>query len=205
MSNQLRMWHGSSTGWDQVPTVQRCKPSRYEYGPGIYMTTSYLKAKEYAKGIRGQVLAIELDPAMQFLGSQKIDANDMKKWIAEESDLRHKSMIIQRIDAIVERMGTAHIHASALLNNCVNAQALLGNSGPSLARWYASHGIDGVLEKVNMEEWISVFNPKMIKRHQKVLSRDVPVSDYDLPKIADQLICIQNASESTPTKRKLNP
>src|SRR5690554_2395054 len=43
------IWHGGSR-WDSDPEVRPARKGRAEWGPGIYGTSSYFRAKSYAKG-----------------------------------------------------------------------------------------------------------------------------------------------------------
>jgi hypothetical protein len=71
-----------------------------------------------------------------------------------------------------------------LVNLCVNYDVLSGSQGISLAEWLVDQGIDASLQSKGAgEQWVVVFNPKIIERYRVVPSAQVSLELYHLPQV----------------------
>jgi len=89
--NVIKMWHGSKR-WDGTPEIQPPRQSRYEAGPGIYLTTNYETARKYAKG-GGSTLLMTLKPEIRFADKVQIPLQEATKFIIDNKVKKGKQIV----------------------------------------------------------------------------------------------------------------
>jgi hypothetical protein len=95
--------------------------------------------------------------------------------------------------------GTEHVHATSLVNMCINADATLGNKGVALAEFLTSQGIDcSFMHKSGNEHWGVIFNPQSISSYAKVLAKEVGYEKRELLAPALQRESAQRRDAETP-------
>lgn len=199
----IHLWHGSQN-WSGIPDVQPIKSKSYECGPGIYTTTSLDTAKTYAKG-SGSIIAIEISSETKWISDVEVSLDSMRDWVRNEPGLRRKTRVLNEFDDY-ERIGVAKkITATLLVNFCVLHEALTSKNGPSLASWLTSQGIDASLQTAKTgEDWVVIFNPKIILRAQKESRATIPISDYTYPLVKVQLEKLKLSSgKCSPTNKRM--
>ena len=112
--------------------------------------------------------------------------------------VRGRKDIEQRLRENAQRHPDGQLPAIYLLNLCVNNDALGGDTGPALARWFTSKGIDASLNSKSNEDWLVVFNPAKIQK-ASVLKGEAPWDIGDLPLFKEQ---VASAPSSSPAPRK---
>ena len=186
MISPLVFWHGSqSSSWSPREDIRPAKKGRTEAGPGIYLTTSYERARSYAKG-GGTVFLVEVDPRIRWIDSVRLDLSEASRLVESLKITKaEKSRVIARLEALSERMKTPNeVPASSLVNLLVNGDSLVGANGPTVARFLSSHGVDASADTSpsrSDEHWIVIHNPKMILSATPTKSKDVSLDRYDLP------------------------
>lgn len=183
---QTVLWHGGRR-WEGGPEVQPPSGGRYECGPGIYLTNRYLRAHKYAKG-GGVTTRVTLADDIRWLEHATLPATALLAYLRNTPRLRaRKALVADMLQLIAEHADATQVPVSYLVNLLVNRDALAGKQGVALANWLAEQGIDASLHMVNAEEqWVIVFNPKVIVRHAPVPAGRVTTSEYDLPLIRVQ-------------------
>lgn len=199
-ANDLLVYHGGRR-WQDRPAVQPARANRYECGPGIYATTNASTAAKYAKG-GGAITLLQLDPGLNWLQGQTISLGQALGFFASLSRLPKRAQLIDDIKQCAERLALKPfnegkegldrlIHADNVLNLMVNADALGANNGPLLAQWYCENGIDASLYRTNglagPEDWVIIFNPDVITRHEVITQNQIDWSNPALDNIQDQL------------------
>lgn len=176
----MELWHGGLK-WEGAPEIRPPKKGRYECGPGIYLTTHYLRARNYAKG--GKVVTrVCLADAIRWLEDAHQPLDIVVEFVNSLSGLKQRKALLDALHAVAERKGTPTIPLSSLVNLCINMELLSGKLGPKMAEWLVEQGVDASCHRPYGEEyWVVVFNPRIIKKHRVASARDVPVSDYVLP------------------------
>ncbi|WP_087864724.1 hypothetical protein [Comamonas thiooxydans] len=174
---EIKLWHGG-TRWESKPEIKPVKPGRYEAGPGIYLTSSYERARSYAKGGKVTTLVTLIEKSkIRWLESAKVRRQEILKFLYDTPRLRQRDQIVDYFDKLEGDL----VPASYLVNLCVNYDALTGANGPLLAKWLVSQGIDASLHSPKTgESWVIVFNPEIIKLHTVVPAKMVNLSQYDL-------------------------
>jgi hypothetical protein len=176
----IQMWHGGR--WDGPPTIQTPRKGRYEAGPGIYLTTHYATARQYAKG-GGKTMLVTLNPGFKLAQDVLIPMNDAIQFLTS-TRMTQRNKIVADVKANAARRNAAMIVSTVLINLFVNYQAGSGEAGLALARFLVSHGVDAELErKSNNENWLVVINPAIIKSVKPMAAKDIPLSMYNFPEI----------------------
>lgn len=178
----IRMWHGSKQ-WSGPPEVRSPRKNRYEAGPGIYLTTSYERARKYSKG-GGSTILVTLKPNIVFANKVQIPLVNALDFLKSTPRLKKRKEIATDLQANAARSAREWVSAEVLVNLFVNHEAGAGEAGIALARWLQTQGVDAMLHHESLlEDWIIVINPSIIISHVKVDAKNVKMEDYNLPLI----------------------
>lgn len=179
----IQLWHGGRR-WEGGPEVRPPKEGRYECGPGIYLTNRYGRARGYAKG-GGVTQQVTLKEEVRWLEDVALPRTDIESCARTLPGMRNRKLVLDDLRRTADIFRET-LHASYLVNLCVNHNAVPGKAGVALAKWLVEHGIDASLHPVNaLESWVIVFNPEVIKRYQVILAADI-AGDADFPRILRQ-------------------
>lgn len=174
----IQLWHGSRR-WVGSPEIRAPKQGRYECGPGLYLTNRYLRARDYAKA-GGVTTLVTLRKEIGWLEKTKLPFDSVLSFIQDTPRLRNRADILEYF--VANRAGSELVPAATLVNLCVNHEAVAGKNGVVLAEWLTAQGIDASLHRVNsQEQWVVVFNPKIIQRYEVIPASKVRLEDYELP------------------------
>jgi hypothetical protein len=175
-SSSLTLWHGGNLDFGQDFIAH--KGGRWEYGPGLYLTTHYGTAKKYAKGSRKlyqvvvekgtdiQDVSLPLEKVKDFLDTYGIKAK--KKEILEILQKREKE---------------GGIEADILVNVLVNESAIKNTNTDQLRKFLVENGVDySIVDNAFgwHERMLVLFNMKKIISKQVIKSTD-KIADFDLP------------------------
>lgn len=181
-SKTIRLWHG---GRDLESSYQEtnCAKGLWEHGPGLYLTTSYDRARKYAKG-GGATYLVEIEEGNPISRIQ-CPIEDVEKFIQDNIIGKKRNPLLIDIHNNMKRMNsTTHIHIEHFLNLIINHEAIQKTKTDLLAKFLVSHGADyGVVKRYGggEETVLVVFNRKKIKRVKKIKSNEIELTDYDLP------------------------
>lgn len=177
MTTPIYLYHGARA-WSGTPEVRGAKKGRVEYGPGLYLTTSYETARKYSKG-GGSVLRIGLDPQIVWLESARMPLADA---LALARSLRGAKTRLERVaydlSAAAERMkgrlGGDVVPVPSLVNLLVNLDLVSGVNGPVVAAALVALGIEASLVNAKHgEDWVVLFDPRKIVSVDVVKPSDV--------------------------------
>ena len=175
----FRFWHGAQR-WTGTPELRPSRPQSYHCGPGLYLTTHVDTARKYAKG-GGQMVLVEVAPEATVLEDSWLPLADLLQGLASLPRVKGRKAIEQDLRQSAQRFPDGQMPAEFLMNLCVNQDALGGETGPALARWYASKGIDvSLYSRSRGEDWVVVFNPTKI-RQARVCRGNEPWEIGDFP------------------------
>jgi hypothetical protein len=173
----INLYHGSRA-WSGTPEVRGAKKGRVEYGPGLYLTTSYETARKYSKG-GGSVLRIGLDPAIVWLESARMPLVGALELVRS---LRGAKTRLERVshdlaaaaERMKDRLGGDVVPVPSLVNLLVNLDLVSGANGPVVAAALVKLGIEASLVNAKHDEdWVVLFDPR------KIVSVDV-VKPFDV-------------------------
>lgn len=180
----LKFWHGAQR-WSGRAELRPSRPRCYECGPGIYLSNHQSTARKYAKG-GGQTVLVELSPDVVVLEDSRLTLDEMLEGLAGLPRVRARKDIEKGLRKSALRHPDGLMPAEYLMNYCVNYESLGGESGPALARWYASKGIDvSVYSRPGDEDWVVVFNPDKVVSAQ-VFKADAAWEMGDFEKLSVQ-------------------
>lgn len=177
ISNTMNFWHGGNL--DSYDDIIAQKTGRYEYGPGLYATTSYEVVKRYAKGSRKlYLLTIEkgVDIEDAFLDLEKV-TEFMNLYVIGSK----RKPVMERLSKYIE---DGKVPASIFNNLILNHQAIQSTKTKFLRSFLVSNGID--YEMVDNafgfgEKMIVLYNMNKIINQIQIKPGD-KIQVFDLPK-----------------------
>lgn len=191
------MWHGGNR-WDGSAEIRPAKKGRAEWGPGIYGTTNYFRASQYAKGGKVTQL-IEFEPRL-FLSEAAIGLDTLAEFVKANAPRSKQADILERLENAASRnkldgrqlLGDGPMaHADVIVNMWVNTDLAHGQRGPALSAFLSELGIDAHTDRSmgmsgTPEYWTVVFNPDAITRHVVIPSASVAEETWYLPTPSDR-------------------
>lgn len=162
-NNLIKLYHGGYL-WDQ-PQILPSKKNRYEHGTGIYLTTNYNTARKYAKGNK-IVLAVFITPNFKLIDQIQINPQTIIDFL-NSIRIKNKQNIIQDILNYQQRTQRPTVPLSILNNLVVNYEAASGKVSLLINQFLVQNGADAEIDKKYDEDWLIVFNTKIIKHWEK--------------------------------------
>lgn len=194
----LKFWHGAQR-WSGHPELRPSRPKCYECGPGFYLSNHQSTARKYARG-GGQTVLVEIAPDVVILEESWLSLADQLQGLNSLPRVRGRKEIEAGLRKSAQRHPDGLMPAEYLMNYCVNYESLGGESGPALARWYTSKGIDlSVYSRPGGEDWVVVFNPAKVIFTQ-VLKADAAWEQGDFKGFATQREGLVSSPSPQPSK-----
>lgn len=163
-------WHGGNL--DSYDDVIAQKNGRYEYGPGLYLTTQFEVAQKYAKGSRKMYLVTVTSGV------------DINKAILPEQEVINfiKSHIItNKRKEVLERLQKYRVDGgfkAYVFNNIIlNEKAIKPSNTSSLRQFYIDNGIDYDMVDNAFgwgEKMMVLYNMKKIVGYTVLKSGEIP-------------------------------
>lgn len=192
----LKFWHGAQR-WEGRAELRPSRAKSYECGPGLYLTTSVNTARSYSKGA-GRTVLIELAPDVVLLEDRTLTLAEMLEGLDSLPRVRGRKEIVAGLQRAAERHPNGQLPACYLLNWCVNTESLSGDSGPALARFLVSKGIDAsVYSRPGAEDWVIVFNTQKVQK-ATVMTANAAWEQGDFPRLRDQVNASQELAIEEP-------
>lgn len=179
--NTLTLWHG---GRDLEYDYKKSLPAKglWEHGPGLYLTTSYLRAKQYAKG-GGTTYHVSVEEGID-IENVKIPIEKVADFISENVIKSKRTELLEDVHSNMKRMNsTSHIKAEYFLNLCINLEAIKKSNTAKLCDFLVESGADYGFTKNyggSDETVMVVYNREKIKAVKKVAAKDVQLDSYTL-------------------------
>jgi len=173
--NSRTFWHGRNL--DNMKDDINHAKSRYEYGPGLYLTTSYELAKDYAKGSR-KLYMVTVDNGNDISDcSIKRDAIDEFVYMNVISS--KKKLVKEALDRWTRNDGM--VSADIFLNIMLNESAVKPTNAGKIRTFLVESGVDyHVTGNIRYNgEMMVLFNMKKIVKVQRVLPTD-DIAVFDL-------------------------
>ena len=173
--NNMVFWHGGDL--DHYDDLISHKNGRYEYGPGLYLTTHYDTAKKYAKGSR-KLYLISVE-AGNDINKSILDINNVKEFIINNVIKNKQIDILKRI----EKYNNDNTIKAFIFNNIlINEKALSPKNTKNLRQFLIDNDID--YEMVDNpfgwhEKMLVLYNMNKIKNIKQIKSND-KIDKYDL-------------------------
>ena len=175
--NTMSFWHGGDLGHSYSDSMTY-KKGRYEFGPGLYLTTHYDTAKKYAKGSRKLymiVISKGNDLGNSFLPFEEVK-NFVNTWVIGSK----KKLILDRINKYNK---DGKISGNILNNIIINEEAIKPTNMDQLRKFYVSNDIDYLIDSNTFgwnEKVMVLFNTKKIVSKTQIDPKD-NITMFDLP------------------------
>lgn len=172
----MTLWHGGNLEYSSDNVAH--KKGRWEFGPGLYLTTHYSTAKKYAKGSR-KLYQVTISRGTNITEVELPLENVMTFVETFVSKVKRKD-VIQRLQKHEKNGG---INADTFLNIIVNENAIKNKDTDKLRSFLVSQGIDYSIQDNAFgwhERMVVLFNMKKIKSKRIVTSKE-KIEQFDLP------------------------
>ena len=204
MTQIITMYHGGRDLEYSYSDFVPAKKNRWEFGPGLYVTSHFDRARSYAKG-GGKVYKVEFELGKP-IEVVKIPFDDVNGFIMSNVVGKLREQVLEDIHGNMKRMNlTSHVEADVFLNLMINYDAVIGKKTVDLAKFLVEQGVDYLADHRfgGRDETIcAIFNRKAIKRVKSVKPSDVPVSDYEL-NVKDIILQHESVFKDQPTQNKV--
>ena len=175
--DDMQFWHGGDL--DNYDDIIAQKNGRYEYGPGLYLTTHYDTAKKYAKG-RRKFYMISVEKGND-INKSLLDIDRVKEFVNKYVVKNKQREILQRI----EKYNKENTIKGYIFNNILlNEKALSPRNTSKLRQFLIDNGVDYEIVDNPFgwgEKMMVLYNMKKIKNVKQITSKD-KIENYDLLK-----------------------
>lgn len=131
----MNFWHGGNL--NDYNDIIAQKNGRYEYGPGLYITTSYDVASKYSKGSRKlYLITVEKGKDIQ---DSFLSLGSVKSFIDKYVIGNKKKEIMMRLEKYVDG---DMIPADVFNNIILNSKGIKSSNTRHLREFYIENGID---------------------------------------------------------------
>lgn len=173
--NSRTFWHGGNL--DNMKDDINHAKSRYEYGPGLYLTTSFELAKDYAKGSR-KLYMVTVENGKD-ISDSTIHRQLIDEFVYMNVIRSKRKLVKQHLDNWTRSDGS--VNADIFLNIMLNESAVKPSNAGKIRTFLVESGVDYHITgniRYNGEMMI-LFNMKKILKVQRVLPND-QIAVFDL-------------------------
>ena len=172
-TKKLVLWHGGDL--DARQDNVKPKKGRWEFGPGLYLTTHYDTAKKYAKGARKlyQVTIKE---------GNNLDDVDIDLVAVENFVNRYvtKSKREDLMDVYQNRAKDGKVSARVFLIRILNDEAVKPANADELRQFLVTNGVDYLIED-NLYGWgeraVVVYNMDIVDDYKRIPPKEDTMED----------------------------
>jgi len=177
--NTMTLWHGGRGLEFSYHEMLPHKKGRWEHGPGLYLTTHYDTAAKYARG-GGKVYSVTLKKGTE-INQVDITLQEAIDFVKRYAIKRFQKNIIDDLEQVSYRDIQNRIRIGAVVNLCLNYDALRPASTVSLRQFLVKHGADYEISPRfggRDETIVILFNPALIQKVKPVKASEVETTDY---------------------------
>ncbi len=180
MAKELVMWHGGrNLEYNYRENI--APKGRWDHGPGIYLSTSYLRAVQYAKG-GGRTYKVTIEEG-NFINDVHIPIDNVLDFVSKRVSASKRKDVLSYIHENMKRLNkTDSFNADTFLNIILNEEAIPKSKAPYLSEFLVKNGVD--FSRSNnyggaQEDIIVVFNKSKIKQVKWVPAKEVLLDEFD--------------------------
>jgi hypothetical protein len=181
--NTLQLWHGGRNLESNYTTFSHSSKGRWEYGPGLYLTTHYERARDYAKG-GGKTYLVTLEEGND-LNHVFINIALVNEFVNQYIIKSKQTQLLEDLYTNMTRSKTApNISANILVNLIINNEAMQNTKTVHLNKFLVDNGVDyGYVSNFGgrPETVVVVFNLQKIKRVKAIQAKDVTLELFEMP------------------------
>lgn len=181
----LRLYHGGR--WRGSPEIRSPKKGNMEHGPGIYCSTSWSRANDYARGGNVVYCLTICSPGL-WADEARIPVMDALSFISSTwGNGKIAKDLSDSVRRVASRTGDT-IPAESFLAIVVNSDRGVGSKAVPTAHFLVDHGIDASRISMGNEDWVVIFNPGLVVRVDQVSSRDLGTDEapFDFPRVTQR-------------------
>lgn len=197
MTKMIQLWHGGRDLESDYRSPKQPRKNRWEHGPGLYLTTHYETARDYASG-GGKTYQVSIELGNN-IKNIEINLDEALNFIQDYVVGKKKQVVIDDIHNNLKRLNkTDTVNAEVFLNLLFNHDALKGEKILKLNRFLVEHNVDfGLVNnfKGRDETVMVIFNLQKIKKVRAVPAKEVSLDEY--------VIDVSNLEELNPYKNKM--
>jgi hypothetical protein len=172
------MYHGGRFLESSYNEILGNKNKQMEYGPGLYLTNYFTTAQKYAKG-GGSIYKVYLKLNNNSIDNVILTLDNVFNFIKNTRLLNKKELV-----NYIKNKYSNDIKANNFLNLLISFDCLAASNSLTVRKFLIENNIDYLISKnyggFNDQYIIVVFNPKIIKKVEKVSTKNVDVKDYIL-------------------------
>lgn len=175
--NTLSAWHGGNLDHGPSDDLTQ-KKGRFEFAPGLYLTTSYQVVQKYKKGSR-KLYLVTIEKGTD-IDDVRIPIEDVMRF-TNQFVIKAKRRDV--MDAVERRKQSGEMDAGIFLNILINNEAIKPTNTNILKNFLVLQGADySIVDNAFGwgERMVIVFNNKIIKKIQVINPKD-KIEVYDLP------------------------
>jgi len=175
--NTMSFWHGGNLENSYADSISH-KKGRFEYGPGLYLSTHHGTAQKYSKGSR-KLYHIVVEKGND-VEAVVLDFNKVKEFVNEFVIKSKRKEVLSRYEKYIvdEKLKT-----SIFINVILNEDAIKPTNTNEMRKFLVENGVDYWMVS-NAFGWnemmLVLFNMKKIVRKEVVGPKD-KIEEYDLP------------------------
>lgn len=179
----MKLWHGGIDLEHSYNEVKKASKGRWEYGPGLYLTTHYETARKYAKG-GGKTYHVHIELGNS-IHNVKINLDETLSFIKDNVVKSKQKELIVDLHNNMKRMNLVNeVEANVLLNLIINSDAVVGEKTIKLNEFLVQNKADySIVDRFSGrdETVVVIFNPKQIKKVSPIKSSEASLEEYELP------------------------
>jgi hypothetical protein len=173
----MKLWHGGRLDSSYEETISH-KKGRWEYGPGLYLTTHYDTALKYSKGSR-RLYQIEIAEGVN-VDDSYIEIDTIKEFVDYYVIKNKRKEILSRLEKWTKNN---KVNGTIFLNNIINNDAIKSVHTNILRKFFIDNEVDYNLVS-NAFGWgemvVVLFNmDKIISK--RIVNPKEKIDQYDLP------------------------
>lgn len=186
-ANTITLWHGGKDLEHTHREVTSSKKGRWQHGPGLYLTNSYNRAQEYAKGSR-KVYRVTINRGTE-ISKVQIPYTDVLAFANQYIPTSKRKQFLMSIQENMERMGTDSVGANVFLNLIINWESVPSSKTNIVAQFLVQHGVDYAISSFGgfaNEKVVVLFNRSKIVSVVPVIPKTITGSDFDIKDVTHE-------------------
>ncbi len=176
----LTLWHGGRDLESDYLEIISHKKGNWEYGPGLYLTTSYSTAAKYAKG-GGKLYRVAIRQGVN-ISDVDLDMADVTEFVKRYGIASKRREFLDFCQQRMARSGITRLPAESFVTLLINLEAIQNTKTADLRHFLIAHGVDYTFVQNyggSGETVVVVHNPRIIKKVEVVKPADV-TSGFDV-------------------------
>lgn len=179
----LTLWHGGRDLEFNYKNNQSSKKGKWEHGPGLYLTTHYDTAYQYAKG-GGKTYQVTVELGNNIYDVM-LDISIVNDFVLKNIIKSKRKSVLQSLYDNMQRLNhTTTIRAEYVLNIIFNNNAISHTKTNLLAEFLINNGVDyGIATrfKGRDETVLIVYNKQKIQSIVTRPAKTVSLDEWELP------------------------